>query len=73
MRLCEKEIYLVLIARNRPKASDATFSFQICYLKLLYNFQAFQVCEPNELGKYAKTGTTIFYQNLVVSFVLSRK
>ena len=73
MRFRVKEINLVLIAASRPKASDATFSSQVCYFKFLGSFQAFQLGEPKFPSKYAKTGATICYQNLIVLFALSRK
>ena len=72
MRFRVKEINLVLIAASRPKASDATFSSQVCYFKFLYNFQEFQG-EPKLPCKYSKTLTTICYQNRIVLFALRRK
>ena len=73
MRFRVKEINLVLIATSRPKASDATFSSQVCYFKFLYNFQEFQVGEPKLPCKYSRTVTTICCQNRIVLFALRRK
>ena len=73
MRFRVKRINLVLIATSKPKASDATFSSQVCYFKFLGSFQAFQLGEPKFPSKYAKTGATICYQNQIALFALSRK